>query len=202
MLKIRLPFLVLIVGFSSGRVVRSQSPQTGLGSSDSTMKFVVGPSSVLMPTGVFLLVRKAKEIGAIRFTGIEKGANIGVGKATYESYFQGDGSGSLLTPNVVKRSDRINVERLKGVGRVSFQFGKTKVRIGKWLFACNYPGRLDMWPYYGDQRDYGYEFAPTSARDVKDIDAADDRLRWYRFDPNTRVDVLVSDLPTKKPGTR
>ena len=201
--KTRLPVLVLIAILSRQQAVRAQSPQPGPGSSESAMKFVVGPSSVLMPSGIFLLVRKGKEIGAIRFTGIGHGASAGVGKASYDSYFQGDGSGSLAASNVIKQSGEINVERLKGVGRVSFQFGKTKVRIGKWSFACNYPGRLDMWPYYRDQRDYGYEFAPTSARDVNEIDSADARLRWFKFDPNTRVDVPVSDLPsTRKPVTR
>jgi hypothetical protein len=52
-----------------------------------------------------------------------------------------------------------------------------------------------MWPYRGSQKDYGYEFAPTSARDVGEIDASDKRLHGYRFDNNSRVEVPVAGLP-------
>jgi len=54
---------------------------------------------------------------------------------------------------------------------------------------------VNMWPYRGSQKDYGYEFAPTSARSVGEIDASDSRLRWFRFDPNARVTIPVSELP-------
>jgi hypothetical protein len=67
-------------------------------------QFVVGPSEVLVPIGVFLLVRKGRKIGAIRFTSIEQDSTVGTGKATYESYFQGDGSGSFRSSNVRKQT--------------------------------------------------------------------------------------------------
>ncbi|MCU1247121.1 MAG: hypothetical protein JWQ49_150 [Edaphobacter sp.] len=196
MLQSRLLVLVMAGTLVSGQAVHAQSSPAATGQADiSNNQFVVGPSAVLMPKGAFLLIRKGREIGAIRFTSIELTETDDPGKATYESYFQGDASGSFLTANVVKRSGEIDLKHLKGIGRASFQTGKRKVRVGNWSFACDYPGRLNMWTYYGEQRDYGYEFAPTSARELADIDVSDKRLRWFRYDADTRVSLPLSDLP-------
>ncbi len=160
-----------------------------------TDQFVVGPGEVLAPKGVFMLVRKGRVVGAVRFTTIEPGKEVGTGKASYESYFQADGSGSFRSANVRKQIGVIELKPLKGIGRASFQFGKDKVQVGKWAFRSGYPGRIDMWPYRGSEKDYGYEFAPTSARDVGEVDASDKRLRWFRFDKGSRVTIRVADLP-------
>jgi hypothetical protein len=45
------------------------------------------------------------------------------------------------------------------------------------------------------KEDHSYEFAPTSACDVSEIDATDKRLRWFRFDPNASVILPLADLP-------
>ena len=148
-----------------------------------------------MPKGAFLLIRKGRKIGAIRFISIEQGGTVGAGKATYDSYFQGDGSGSFRSPNVRKQTGEINLKPLKGAERLSIQLGQDKLQIGNWSFATAYPGRVNMWPYRGSQKDYGYEFAPTSSREVAEIEPSDKRLRWFRFDPNTRVTLSVADLP-------
>jgi hypothetical protein len=196
MLKMKLFCTVAVAVLSSGLLARGQSAQAGAGPGKSpTSQFVVGPSTVLMPQGVFLLIRKGREIGAIRFTSIEQGGTVGTGRATYDSYFQSDGSGSFRSPNFRKQTGETNLKPLKGVGRLSFQSGQDKLQIGDWSFATAYPGRVNMWPYRGSQKDYGYEFAPTSAREVGEIDVSDKRLRWFRFDPNARVTLPVSDLP-------
>jgi hypothetical protein len=161
----------------------------------STDQFVVGPGEVLLPKGVFLLVRKGHEIGAIRFTSIELGAGAATGKARYESYFLADGSDSFRSSNVRKRTGNNELRPLKGIGELSFQTGNDKVSVGHWSFLSSSPGAVSMWPYRGSQKDYGYEFAPTSARDLVEIDASDKRLHWYRFDNNSRVEVPIADLP-------
>ena len=120
---------------------------------------------------------------------------MGTGKASYESYFQGDGSGSFHSSNVRRQTGSNELRPLKGIGRISFQTGNDRVRVGDWSFRSSSPGTVSMWPYRGSQKDYGYEFAPTSARDVGEIDSFDKRLHWYRFDPNSRVAVPVADLP-------
>ena len=118
-----------------------------------------------------------------------------IGKANYESYFQEDGSFSFGSPNINKRTGKINIKPLKGLGRLSFQFGKYKVKVEEWTFDSGCPGSLDMYPSGGDEKDYGYEFAPTSAQNIDEIDALDTKLKWFRFNANERIQLLVSDLP-------
>ncbi len=134
MLRMNLFSVLAVAIFVTGILACGQSP-TGAGSekrsaNDSTKQFVVGPSAVLMPQGMFLLVRKGSELGAIRFTSIERSAE-GTGKASYESYFQGDGSGSFRAPNVRKQAGEIDVKPLKGFHPFAFQTGKTRIRIGQ-----------------------------------------------------------------------
>jgi hypothetical protein len=200
MLNMKLICVVAVAVLSSGIPACAQSPRTGDGRGaepvkSSTSEFVVGPREVRLPLGVFLLIRKGGKIGAIRFTSIEPGSTSGIGKASYESYFQSDGSGSFRAPSVRKRTGENNLKPLKGIGRLGFQLGNDKVKVGDWMFATGDPGALDMWPYRGEEKDHGYEFAPTSARSVEDIDPSDKRLKWFRYDADKSITLLVSELP-------
>jgi len=160
-----------------------------------TNQFVMGPGEVRIPTGVYLLIRKGSQVGAVRFTSAQPNSAPGTGTASYESYFPADASGSFRSAASRKQSGEINLKPLKGIGRFAFQTGKDLVKVGDWSFRSTAPGAINMWPYRGSQKDYGFEFAPTSARQVGEIDASDKHLRWFRFDPNSRVNLLVSDLP-------
>jgi len=155
-------------------------------------QFVVSGGSVKMPVGAFLLVRKNGAIGAIRLTNVDPGLE---GRSTYESYFQGNGSGSFMNGDIVHQTGDLNLKPVKGIGRLAFQTGQDRARIGKWSFRFDTPSLMAMWPYRGDQHDYGYEFAPTSACDISEVDVHDKRLRWFRFDPNAAVTLSLADLP-------
>jgi hypothetical protein len=147
-----------------------------------------------MPKGAFLLIRKGKELGAIRFTSIEPGETKLMGKAAYESFFQGDGSGSFLSGNVIKKSGELSTKPLTGIGRFSFGGGKRKLQVGTWAFAYHFPGCVNIFPFGKEEGDYGYEFAPTSAREIAEIDVLDKRLQWFRFDRNRSITLSLSDL--------
>jgi len=158
-------------------------------------QFVVKGGSVKMPVGAFLLIRKDGKIGAIRLTNVDPVSTELEGKSSYESYFQGDGSGSLTTANALKQTGQLDLKPLKGIGRLAFQTGQNKGRVGKWSFAFATPTAIHMWPFRGDLHDYGYEFAPTSACDLSEIDVHDNRLRWFRFDLYAHVILPLADLP-------
>lgn len=192
----RLFRVLVVIVLSSGMLACGQSAQGNAESGrEPSNQFVVGASEVLVPKGVFLLIRKGPQIGAIRFTSIEDDGTAGTGKASYESYFQADGSGSFRSSNVRKQTGENNLKPLKGIGRLAIQPGHDRIQVGDWSFLSSSPGAVSMWPYRGSQKDYGYEFAPTSAQSIGDIDASDKRLRWFRFDPNSRVTLQVADLP-------
>ena len=187
---------MLITGVvSGGPFAAAQSGQTKGGRTDIPLDHViVGHRAVGMPQGVFLLVRKGKELGAIKFSNIEAGEVPLMGKATYESFFQGDGSGSFQSSTVVRQSGEVSTKPLTGIGRMSFGGGKRKIRVGKWSFAYHFPAWVSMYPYGEVERDYGFEFAPTSAREVAEIDASDKRLKWFRYDSNTSTTLQLTDL--------
>jgi hypothetical protein len=185
--------LLALMTFPLNSTSGQQKP--GDDQADTRTQFIVGPRATLMPVGVFILVKKDKSVGAIRFTSIEHGSEFGTGKATYESYFQADSTKSFVDKSVVKKSGIIDLRPLTGIGRFAFQTGNDRVDIGPWSFSSSFPGNLDMWPYRGDSQDYGYEFAPTSAQSVAEINISDSRLRWFRFDPDASITLKVSEMP-------
>ena len=195
MLKINLFCVMTAIILLNILSVYSQSTQSEIELEKSfATEFVVGPSAMRIPQGFFLLIRKGQKIGAIRFTYIERRKD-GLGKASYESYFQSDGSFSFDSPNVRKQTGEINVKPLKGFHPLAFQFGKTKVRVGEWAFEAATPRLLFMFPYGRSDKDYGYEFAPTSAQNIEEIDASDKGIRWFKYDDNSSVKLSVSDIP-------
>ena len=160
----------------------------------SAIHFDIGPRYVHMPEGYFVLVRKGKSMGAIRLIRITQSAP-NLGRATYESYFQGDGSGSFRNSSVIRRSGELDIKPLKGISHsMMHQPGQDKLWVGKWWFGCLSPSLINMSSHFSDN-DEDYEFAPTSARDVTEIDVSDKTLRWFRYDANAHVTVSVPDLP-------
>jgi hypothetical protein len=181
----------LLAALFSVQLVRSQSPlQQGY---SSGAQFAMGPRYVHLPEKFFLLVRKGREVGAIRLIKIEEDAQ-GNGKSTYETYFQGDGSGSFMKSNVVKRSGELDIKPMSGVHAFAWRPGQDKLLVGKWWFGCYSPSLVNMSSHFSEE-DEGYEFAPTSAQEIAEIDASDKRLRWFRYLPDTSITVSVSDLP-------
>jgi hypothetical protein len=156
-------------------------------------QFTMGPSYVHLPEKYFVLIRRGKEIGAVRFIRIEQDA-MNNGKSTYESYFQGDGSGSFRNSNLVKRTGEIDIKPMRGIHAFAWQPGQNKLWVGKWWFGCSTPSLMNMSSHFSE-KDEGYEFAPTSAQTVAEIDASDKRLKWFRFNPDARTIVPLSDLP-------
>src|SRR5262249_49416729 len=149
-----------------------------------------------LPLGAFLLVRKDGQLGAIRVTGIDPAATEWFGKSTWESFFQPDRSGSLQGENVVRKTGELDIRRSKGVhGLYSYGGGHSDAHIGKWNLSFGNPTLISMsdssfWHGLGD---HGFEFAPTSACNLSEIDSADKRLRWFRWDRSTQIKLPVAD---------
>jgi hypothetical protein len=157
-------------------------------------QFRVGGPSIQMPIGAFLLIRKGGQIGAIRLISIDPTATQNYGKSSYESYFPADASGSFHAA-LTRQTGELDVRPLKGPGRDLwiYQPGPHRARIGKWSFSFVTPDMIWMAPYHhGPSNDY--EFAPTSACDLSQVDANDKRLHWFRYDPNASVVLPLADL--------
>ena len=188
--------LMISATMTIGSFLHAQSSEASAGRADIlSTGFIVGPRFVHVPKGVFLLVRRGREIGAIRFTRIEPSGGIGQGSSTYESYFQGDGSGSFQTVNVMKLSGVIDIKPIRGVSHsLSWQPGSNKLRVGRWWFGCLSIDLINMSPHFF-QYDQGYEFAPTSAHEITEVDASAMGLKWFRYDANSSIKLSLAVLP-------
>jgi hypothetical protein len=163
---------------------------------DRATQFHVGGSSIQMPVGAFLLIRKGGQIGTIRVTNIDPVATEYYGKSSYESYLPTDGVNSFSTATTIRRTGPLDIRPAKGPGRNLwiYQPGPNKARVGNWTFYFVRPGLIWM-PSSHSSSDKNYEFAPTSACDISEIDAHDNRLRWFRSDPNANITLPLTDLP-------
>jgi hypothetical protein len=187
-------FVLLMLVITAPFGVRPISAQSPTKESDAPkVQFVIGPSYVLMPEGVFILIRKGREIGAFRFSSIQKNADNN-GKSTYESFFQGDESGSFVNSNVVRRTGEIEIKSMRGFHFFAWQPGQNKLLVGKWWFGCLSPNLVNMSTHFSEE-DEGFEFAPTSAQKVTEIDPMDSGLKWFRYNADTSVRIPVSNLP-------
>ena len=158
----------------------------------------IGPREICMPKGYFILIRKGNSYGAIKFTEITPGENIGEGSAVYESFYQGDGTGSFLTIGVERNGGDLIVKPMGGIGRLSYKRGKFKLSVGIWAFEYHSPGCVHLYPYGNQEGDYGFEFAPTVFQDVEKIDVFDKRLKWFRFDLDRSFSLPMDDLQKGK----
>src|ERR1700743_958411 len=93
----------------SSVVLSTGQKPSSLYPSQSKGQFVMGPRAALMPPGTFLLIRKDGHLGAVRFTSIDvTDGSQGLGKASYESFFQEDEKKGLQDQSTVKKTGGIN----------------------------------------------------------------------------------------------
>jgi hypothetical protein len=161
-------------------------------------QFTVSVGTVTLPVGAFLLVRNGNQIGAIRLTSLTPGPNRPEGRSTYESFFVPDKSVSFAGSGVDHQTGDIYIGPTVGVHAVYVHTkGHNQALIGKWKFYFAYRDLMGMSrvSFWKGLHDEGFEFAPTSACQVSEIDATDNRLRWFRWDKTTQVTLPLADLP-------
>jgi hypothetical protein len=159
-------------------------------------QFRIAGASIQMPVGAFLLIRKNGQLGAIRLVRVDSGERTDNGTSAYESYFVANSSDPLTGTTTVRHSGELDIRPLKGPGRDLwiYKTGAYRVLVGKWVFGFVTPDTIWMLPDHHNS-DHGYEFAPTSACDLSQIDSNDKRLRWSRYNPDGSVILPLSDLP-------
>jgi hypothetical protein len=162
---------------------------------DLATQFRIGGAAIRMPVGAFLLIRKGGQIGAVRLVNIDSAERTDYGTSAYESYFSANSSGPLAGQTAVRHSGQLDIRPLKGPGRDLwiYKTGAYRALVGNWVFDFTTPDTIWMLPEHHNS-DHGYEFAPTSACDLSQIDANDKGLRWFHYDPNASVVLRLADL--------
>lgn len=154
------------------------------------------------PFGRFLLIRNGSNACAIRFAEFHRGYNAKAPTffnsgdeshhAEYGWYWQSDGSGDFIKPNVRSGSRKLIQEPLLGIGRFAFQTGKIHVRCGPFKLLWRYPVSISF-DSEGGCTDRDIELAPTPWGEATEIDIHDGRLKWYRCDEHRHSTLVPLD---------
>lgn len=192
--------LIVLSGVST--TIYAQTPCTHT-SDVETKAFVINGGDIEMPVGYFLLVRRKDGLGAIRLTDATQSppTEKWFGASAYESYFQPKASLSLASTTAVRHASSMDFRPTKGVHAVYlYGSGHHEALIGKWKFSFDNPVLLPMTNltfWGGEMSNHGFDFAPTSACNVSEIDALDPRLHWYRYDRDAHITLPLTELPRR-----
>ncbi len=204
-----LPFLGLVVGISCGwGAMREESSveqerQKREGEELVRRSAMIGTVSVSVPVGRFLLIRNGSDFCAVRFTEFHREPN----KATrfsppddsqyaeHEWFYRGDGSGDLIKP---VESGHGKLYRKPAVGLFHpfvWPRGRNVVRCGPFRLGWDYPTQIGFNTTYRKEDDVGNEIAPTKWKEIREVNAKDPRLKWYRLDYTRKeIDIPIEQL--------
>ena len=150
------------------------------------------------PLEKFLLIRKDKDLCAVRFTGAWRGNDKKDGtvwnsgeesfRVTYEWV------GAIMEPDGRWKMDLGNNGKgqatrgpIVGVGRFGFATGDSYVDCAK--FRMGWPGSTGVGfePDQSKFQEHGYELALTKWSDAAEIDPNAAYLKWFRFENNRKL---------------
>lgn len=175
-------------------------------------------TDVSAPINRFLLIKRADDLCAIRFTAfyrkpaitelVQSPENRMDLFAEYDWYYQSDGSGDLRKQNVLRGrrtvaligvSPRLylDVWDEKAIEKLEARFPSKKVNCGPFELVWYYPTGVKFSSSFTSTRDEGIEMAPTRWQRVNDIESRDSGIKWYVYDPSEKRELIripISDL--------
>ena len=154
----------------------------------------IGPHYVIMPLNKIFLVRNNELYGAVKLTRFWTGKNKKGKYASYECWYQNDGSGDFSGKSVKFEVKEVS-SKLFGIGRFSFNTGNEEIRCGSFKLWWWGEGVIYFCKKGQGFADYGIEIAPTKWSDIKEVNVSDPRLKWFKFDKNrSRTDIPIDKL--------
>lgn len=186
--------LLFIMIEGDGKLALSATDTVSLDTPLAPNDVRIGPHYIEFPVGRFFLIRKGNLYGAVKLIKFWKGNKKYSEYATYDCWYQADGTGNLHYKNVKYESRRAS-SVLYGIGRLSFNFGSDYIKCG--MFKLWWLGKGMVYFFGVDQEpgDYGIELAPTKWTDIKEVNVFDPRIKWYKFDiERPRIDITVDKL--------
>ena len=170
---------------------------------------VVRGSGVLMPKGVFLLIRSHKDTCALRFTDFHRGRDkkewsvFHSGEenlySQYDWFYQGDGSGDFSKANVESGHESLRRGPIVGFGHMfGSQVGNTNIECGSFELSWSYPTTVYFWNAgkRRESRDRQLEIAPTKWKNISELNALDPNLIWYSYYEGIAETIIpLEELP-------
>lgn len=118
--------------------------------------------------------------------------------ATYESYYQKDGTQNFTGENILRKEGTAALLPLRGPFRpFVYQPGNGCVECGLFKLLWSYKTGVVFIPLGkgSSMRDYGFELAPTPWIDIKEVNINDPRIKWYRYDEKReRIFIPIDKL--------
>ncbi len=159
---------------------------------------------VSSPLGRILLVRKGKDICAIRFTEYHRGHdakppsifNSGEESfyAEYDWYCQTDGSQDLKKKNVASGHRKLVEKPSKGIGRLAFQTGTVNVKCGPFKLFWMFPTSISF-SASPSCSDPVVQLSPTKWMQIEDIDLSYSKLKWFDCDERRKtINISIDEL--------
>jgi hypothetical protein len=102
--------------------------------------------------------------------------------ATYESYYQADGTGDFTRGNAKVTKEQLVRRHYWGIGKLSFPVGRQNldVKCGPIKLAWGIKGAVHFFAPGKSDVDQGIELAPTKWKDRAEVNVFDLRLKWYK----------------------
>ena len=165
----------------------------------------IGKTVVFMPLGRIMLVRKNQDYCAIKFTkwwsenpSSKPSMFVATGTdeyAVYESYCLKNKTGGFFENNIQVRKEKLSLTKPRGIGRLAFSFGNSKVECGNIRLGWYGGGLVNYSEEVQNKRNYDTELAPTPWSDVKEVNVLDQRIKWFRYDESRkRVNIPIDNI--------
>lgn len=151
----------------------------------------IDKNGVDVPVSRFLLIRKGRDVCALRFVQFHTGYNDNGppaeygGKeheyARYELYHATNGESVVFSAS---RAEMRKLHNNPWTGHGSWEStGPSTVLCGPHRFQWTYPTSVGFHKRWWDREpDREAEFAPTAWTAISEVNVGDRRLKWYRFD--------------------
>jgi hypothetical protein len=158
--------------------------------------FGIATNAVGVPKGRIILIRKDKDYCAVKFPRYWTGKDPRDYYSSYESYYQGGKSGDFSNETVELREGvlkGLRGESWMGIGGVA---GNPNFHCGPIILMWGGTDEISWVCFYAkdqDERDHGYELAPTNWTDISEVNVRDPRVKWYRFDAKRKETLIPVD---------
>ncbi len=159
----------------------------------TTTTVIIDSLSIKMTRGHFLLARKGADVCCMRFTNFyvtpdpaQQPGEMPYYYAEYEVYHRNDGRKKFDDGAAKRMRETLGMNPfIGGHGVLRPDPGPTQVRCGAHRFKWTYPTFVLMGTSLDPKRaDSEVQLAPTPWTEIREVDASDQRLKWYRYDPN------------------
>ncbi len=146
---------------------------------------LIGRTSLSMPLGRILLVRKGSEYLAVKFTNTWLGETKYDHYTAYEFHYQGDGSGDFSKDTVESGTGELFFPKVRGwMGIPIISGAKDTIRCG---------GIKIKWFYIATVDFLKNELAPTPWTSITQVNVHDHRIQWYQKDSKRKKRTIHID---------